>query len=418
MKKILKFLGSCLKIGCIGFGGGTSLIPVMEEEMVHNQKMVTKDTFDDAVLIASITPGALPVEISGSLGRALWGRMGMLLAAVCMAFPGVLFTILFLSGMDFMPKTALWQIEIISIGITAFILYMLVKYIASTVRWAKEKNRKGLAIGIILGVFVLQKGFHISSVLILLLAFIGLLGVNILRNSFRGVRKIQNISYVRYTCLKEEVVWFGFLVICSIPALLIFPDALGYLVKGIWSSLLSFGGGDAYLTVADSLFVESNMISAEEFYGHLVTIANILPGSILCKILAGIGYYIGYDYGGLWTGLAVALAGFACSVFASGAVVSLAQWLVDNFGDMPVLRMLKSWIKAIVSGLLGSVILSLLGQCCKIGVRGGCSEWFIVAQIAFLFFLNGIMDHKLGMRTWSCVLVSGILACVIGNIIM
>ena len=56
------FLMQMLKIGCIGFGGGTALIPLLHKETVD--KYVDEEYFNRAVSVANITPGALPVEIA------------------------------------------------------------------------------------------------------------------------------------------------------------------------------------------------------------------------------------------------------------------------------------------------------------------------------------------------------------------
>lgn len=60
-KKFMSMITTMLKIGFIGFGGGTALIPVIEEEIVEKNKVVTEEQFNNEVMIASITPGALPV---------------------------------------------------------------------------------------------------------------------------------------------------------------------------------------------------------------------------------------------------------------------------------------------------------------------------------------------------------------------
>lgn len=65
------------KIGCIGFGGGSALIPVIEEEIVKKQKLDTRENLDKDIIVASITPGALPVEIAASVGKRNFGRAGM-----------------------------------------------------------------------------------------------------------------------------------------------------------------------------------------------------------------------------------------------------------------------------------------------------------------------------------------------------
>ena len=97
IQKELKLMASMFKIGVVGFGGGTALIPVIEREVVEEQKIVEKSEYDKDVIVASITPGALPVEIATGLGKQAYGSKGMALAAFLMAFPGVLMTVLMLS---------------------------------------------------------------------------------------------------------------------------------------------------------------------------------------------------------------------------------------------------------------------------------------------------------------------------------
>ena len=69
IRKELKLMASIFKIGVVGFGGGTALIPVIEREVVEDQKIVEKSEYDKDVIVASITPGALPVEIATGLGK-------------------------------------------------------------------------------------------------------------------------------------------------------------------------------------------------------------------------------------------------------------------------------------------------------------------------------------------------------------
>lgn len=69
MRKFISMTATMLKIGFIGFGGGSALIPVIEEEVVEKDKIVSEEEFNDDVMIASITPGALPVEVATGIGR-------------------------------------------------------------------------------------------------------------------------------------------------------------------------------------------------------------------------------------------------------------------------------------------------------------------------------------------------------------
>ena len=40
-----KLLSTMFKIGCIGFGGGTALVPVIESEVVYEKKLIDKDEY-------------------------------------------------------------------------------------------------------------------------------------------------------------------------------------------------------------------------------------------------------------------------------------------------------------------------------------------------------------------------------------
>ena len=73
MRKFISMTMTMLKIGFIGFGGGSALIPVIEDEVVEKDKIVSEEEFNDDVMIASITPGALPVEVATGIGRQASG---------------------------------------------------------------------------------------------------------------------------------------------------------------------------------------------------------------------------------------------------------------------------------------------------------------------------------------------------------
>ena len=121
MKKQFTFIESMIKVGVIGFGGGNALIPVLEQEVVNEKKLVSKDEYDKSVIAATLTPGALPVEIASGIGLHVGGIGGMLAGGVLMALPGVVFTVLYLMLLSGADSNILQQIQYASIGITAFI---------------------------------------------------------------------------------------------------------------------------------------------------------------------------------------------------------------------------------------------------------------------------------------------------------
>lgn len=452
----MKMFFSMFKIGCIGFGGGSALIPVIEKEVVTEQKLVSKAEYDKDVIVASITPGALPVEIATGLGKRAFGKRGMLLAAICMAFPGALLTVLFLSILSGLNDAVIMQIEFFAIGIAAFICCLLTGYISSVVKESKKESsrREIRTIVIILGGFILTCGknvyhifgisgtpfFSISTVHLLMLAFFVILytrarfnKVNVLVSAVLslvflacvGKRQFISNEYIKWgleflmlvlavygvrksvksspkrkknyfdSMPKETVIWLIFVTVLALPALWVTKDSLSYLFYGLVSSIMSFGGGDAYLTVADGMFVNTGYLSESEFYGHLVTVVNVLPGSILCKTLTGVGYYVGYHGNqNIIGGYIVALAGFAVSVAASGGVFCAVYCIYESFEKVSVFVTIRRWIRPIIAGLLLNVMLSLVSQSISVGQNFGFSVVFTLTIILIVYIINIFLFHE------------------------
>ena len=82
--KIFRLITAMVQCGLLGFGGGNALIPVLYRKAVEEYGLVSKEDFEEAVVVASITPGALPVEIAAGIGRITAGDLGMLCAAAAM----------------------------------------------------------------------------------------------------------------------------------------------------------------------------------------------------------------------------------------------------------------------------------------------------------------------------------------------
>lgn len=361
--RIRGLMQAMLRVGVIGFGGGNALIPVMEKEFVTKKPYVTKEEYDEAVLAASITPGALPVEIACGIGRK-YGRACMLLAASLVALPGAVATVALLAMMEHIDEQTIRWLSVFTKAVSLFLIYLLFRYICGIAHEAMQESRKrfgkvllifvavfllcggknlyrlmgiharplfvlstvsilGLALffilwtqgrysvkrvlvpGILIGAYLacvcLERHYEVAPVkgilvILMIMVTIGKLYVTYIQR-MKGMHAVGSIGTTLFGIGKETigdiVVWLCFLVACTLPMIILFSPAADYLLKGMYSSFLSYGGGDAYLTVADGVFVDTGMVKEGVFYQQLVAIANVLPGSILCKILTGVGYLIG-----------------------------------------------------------------------------------------------------------------------------
>jgi chromate transporter len=475
--KLLQLFSTMFKIGCIGFGGGNALIPVIYRKIVKENELLTEEEYDEDVLIASITPGALPVEIAGGIGRRLCGWKGMLIGAYGIALPGVIFTIFLLIVFEFVNDDILQQTKYVSIGISAFICVLLLDYIKGTFenKSNREKIRnKYFDLMIIASVFVLTCGksiyrilgistsplFGLASIDIFILFFFFIFSnagsINIWRIIMSAIISILYIAYKgqriqlqlpcgfvwlqivmitfsilgMFVCIRKQNKINNFMigknserikdilalatvtVIFMIPAVGVSKYSLLYGIKGALSSAISFGGGDAYITVVDGMFVDSDMIPESYFYGDIVPVVNILPGSILCKTLSAIGFYIGKRTTGLIVGgIIVALFGFSVSIFASCGIFSIIYMLYGTVSEIPIFVTIKNYIRPIVSGLMLTVILSLIYQAKIIG-DDKLYGWGYVIVLSLCCVVCSIIFR----RKWNNIKTIGIM--VTGALVM
>lgn len=474
MNRLGKLLMSMLKVGCIGFGGGNALIPVIEKEIVKEQKLVSQEEYNKFVVVSNITPGALPVEMAVALGKAIAGIPGMLLAPICIALPGGLATLLLIIAFAKFSHTAILQTQYISVGIAAYILYMLFLYNKKVIDSFELVEMKLKRIAVILCVCVLTFGkelyhilgvkaqpiFDISTIHVLLLAFfvifstgkgmtkrrfcidlivslcyvlcVGktqiitnvyflrvlylimfLIAANGIYESFSG--QVTKVKRDFRHVLKEEFVFLALIVICAIPALLMCHGAYSYMLKGYASSVISFGGGEAYLTVADSMFT-GQQITETQLYSQLLPVVNALPGSILTKMLAGVGFYYGINSTqSIAAGIAVAIAGFIVAISASGAVLCAVMYIYEIFEQLTIFELLGKCIKPIIGGLLISTGLALFYQ--EQVIMKNCGVGLLGTIIFFLvlFFIITLLRKNKKIPDVVIILVCGIASVILCN---
>ena len=207
--------------------------------------------------------------------------------------------------------------------------------------------------------------------------------------------------------MSRTAIWIIFLIVMSLPAILAASySAISFDLHGLASSLLSFGGGDAYLTIADGLFVP-DFIEENEFYNHLVLVVNVLPGSILCKTLSGIGYVYGEGVcGNMWGGFALASAGFSCSVAASCGIFHVIYHAYEWLEKVHIFIIIKKVIRVIVSGLLLTVMAGLIKSGIDMNSNPSLPWYTVLIMIFALYGLNMVLFHKGKCKNLTLILIS------------
>ena len=82
MNQLLNLYITFVRIGCVTFGGGYAMLPVLERELVDKRHWTTMDDLRDYFSIGQCTPGIIALNVSTFIGEKLSGISGALAATV------------------------------------------------------------------------------------------------------------------------------------------------------------------------------------------------------------------------------------------------------------------------------------------------------------------------------------------------
>jgi chromate transporter len=88
MKLLLQLYFSFFKIGLFTIGGGLSMLPMLEREVVVRRRWVTKEEILDFYAVGQCTPGVIAVDVSAFVGYRCKKALGAILAPFAVISPG------------------------------------------------------------------------------------------------------------------------------------------------------------------------------------------------------------------------------------------------------------------------------------------------------------------------------------------
>ncbi len=81
---------SFAKVGIFGYGGGPSMIPLVQEEVVDVNHWMTDEEFVDALAMGNALPGPIATKMSAYTGFKLAGLWGALAAVIGIILPSLI----------------------------------------------------------------------------------------------------------------------------------------------------------------------------------------------------------------------------------------------------------------------------------------------------------------------------------------
>ena len=82
VKELLELYWTFVQIGCVNFGGGYAMLPLLERELVNKRGWTTMDELRDYFSIGQCTPGVIALNVSTFIGQKRRGVAGAAVATV------------------------------------------------------------------------------------------------------------------------------------------------------------------------------------------------------------------------------------------------------------------------------------------------------------------------------------------------
>ena len=77
------------KMGVMTFGGGMTMLPILQREVVENKHWATEEELVDYYAIGQCTPGIIAINVSTFVGQKKKGVLGGIAATLGMVFPAL-----------------------------------------------------------------------------------------------------------------------------------------------------------------------------------------------------------------------------------------------------------------------------------------------------------------------------------------
>ena len=128
-KQLLQLFLSFFKIGCIAFGGGYAVAPLLQKEAVEHRNWMSDEELTDIIAIAQALPGIIFTNSATVIGYRVCGLAGALTATIAAVTPTFVLTILVTAFFWEHTANPLIQkaLKGILIGVAALVLYTISK---------------------------------------------------------------------------------------------------------------------------------------------------------------------------------------------------------------------------------------------------------------------------------------------------
>ena len=175
--RYMQLFTTFFKIGLFTFGGGMSMLPMLQKELVESKKWLTDEEILNYFAIGQCTPGIIAVNVATFCGYKRAGLSGAIVSTVGIVVPSWI-VITIIAGSISRFSEIVW-IQRAMKGVYVAVAALLVRAVFT---FGKKIITDGVTAAIAVGAFLAMSVWNVSGILIVLAA--GIIGfcAQIIRN--------------------------------------------------------------------------------------------------------------------------------------------------------------------------------------------------------------------------------------------
>jgi chromate transporter len=342
-----------LRLGTLGFGGPVALCGLMEKELVHDKKWVTKDEMRDAIAVSQSLPGPLAIQVGIFLSYMRGGFWGAWAGGWAFILPN--FIIVVVLGALYVHFGGLSWMTALFYGVSPAVIALILHSCYRLAKLGMEHWLQWAMAAVCLVVTVVLQA-EVAELFI----GAGIIGIAYYGSLFRGGRVPPAAM------LAAAPLAIGTSQVASASTL---GQLLAFFLK---AGSLTFGSGLVIVPFLEKgLVQEYGWLNGREFL-VAVAVGMISPGPVVITAT-----FVGYLVAGFWGSLVATIGIFLPSFIL---ILVVAPILLRHRANPNVQGFVKGAYAAAIGTILGACI--LLG---KIAIGDWLTALIAAGSLAVLF---------------------------------
>lgn len=161
---LLELFTVFFKLGAFTIGGGVAMLPLLQNQLIHEKKWFTEEEFVDIVAVVQSLPGVIAINMATFVGYKKRGFWGSLVATIGVALPSFVLILIMAHGITILGSNSIAMGAMAGLRATAIGLICV-----AVIQLAPVAIKSKWAIAAALISFIMIVAFEINTAYVILI---------------------------------------------------------------------------------------------------------------------------------------------------------------------------------------------------------------------------------------------------------